>query len=287
MKSVVPTIGPMKSVRTITVVDVETFKEVRLKVASTTTVRAELDRLRAALDYAQTKGLLTKNVVKAIKLPKLRDEPKDWLRSPEIAPFLDACVGDFATIARFTIFTGLRRAEVVFLQRGDVDLINGVIQVRSKPHLGFRPKSGKERSVPLDPLLRPLMERHLKENVGPGLEAWVFPQQKGKQRSPKTRWFAISAQEAAERIGIKRTLTFHDLRRTYGAMLIEAGVGIYEVSRLLGHADVRITQKVYAPICGKFLAQEASKLGRYLAPSLLRTVSTVPALPVPAALVTG
>jgi hypothetical protein len=34
-----------------------------------------------------------------------------------------------------------------------------------------------------------------------------------------------------------------------------------------------ITQKVYAPLCGKFLASEASKLGRYLAPSLIREIS--------------
>ncbi len=59
-------------------------------------------------------------------------------------------------------------------------------------------------------------------------------------------------------------------------MLIEAGVDIYTVSRLLGHADVRITQKVYAPISGKFLAQEASKLGRYLGPALIREASLPP-----------
>lgn len=281
LKAVLPALGEDRNVKSLTAADIEGFKEKRLQEASPTTVRAEMDRLRAVLDFAQLKGHLTKNVVKAVRLPKLRDDPQDWLRSPEIAPFLDACVGDFATVARFTIFTGLRRGEVVFLQRGDIDLINNVIQIRAKPHLGFRPKSGRERSVPLDPTLRPLIERHLKEQVGPELEAWVFPQRSGKQRSPKTRWFAISTQEAVERIGIKRPMTFHDLRRTYGAMLIEAGVGIYEVSRLLGHADVRITQKVYAPICGKFLAVEASKLGRYLAASLIRPAPEAPALPEP------
>ena len=40
-------------------------------------------------------------------------------------------------------------------------------------------------------------------------------------------------------------------------MLIEAGVDIYAVSRVLGHADARITQEVYAPLCGRFMAEQA------------------------------
>jgi len=51
------------------------------------------------------------------------------------------------------------------------------------------------------------------------------------------------------------------------------------VSCLLGHADVRITQEVYAPLCGKFLAQEASKLGRHIGPALIREIPPVPELP--------
>jgi len=132
--------------------------------------------------------------------------------------------------------------------------------------------SRQERSVPLDPTLRPLVERHLKEHLNPGLEAWVFARRDGTRRSSTTRWFAVSVRRAARRAGITRFLTFHDLRRTYGAMLLEAGLDIFSVSKL-GHSDVRITQKVYAPLCGKFLAREASKLGRYLAPSLLREIS--------------
>jgi integrase len=134
-------------------------------------------------------------------------------------------------------------------------------------------------SVPLDPTLRLFIESHLEINVKPGLEAWVFPQRNGARRSATTRWFAVSTQETAGRARLSRQLTFHDLRRTYGAMLVEAGVDIYTVSRLLGHSDVKITQEVYAPICGRFLAHEAAKLGRYLGPSLLPEVPRVPPLP--------
>src|SRR5262249_6946907 len=149
-------------------------------------------------------------------------------------------------------------------QRADVDLANGVIQIRVKPHLGFTPKNGKERSVPIDPVLRPFLEQHLKEKVKAEPSAFVFPQRGGARRSARTRWFAEATAATAVRAGIGRELTFHDLRRTYGAMCIEAGMDLLTVSKLLGHSDIKITQEVYAPICGRFLAQEASKLGRHL-----------------------
>ena len=100
----------------------------------------------------------------------------------------------------------------------------------------------------------------------------------GARRSEKTRWFALSTQAAAARAEISRKLTFHDLRRTYGAMLIEAGVDIYTVSRLLGHADVRITQEVYAPLCGRFMAEQAAKLGRHIGRALVRELPAIPSL---------
>ena len=277
--SVVRRLGPERHPGTVTALEVEQLHDARLEQVSANTVFRELDRLRALFGYAKKKGMVASNVVLGMDFPKIPRKAYDWLRSPEIAPFLGACLGDFATIAKVTIFSGLRRREAVFLQRSDVDLLNNVISIRSKPYLGFRPKSGKERSIPIDPVVRPLLARHLDEEVGPGPETWVFAQADKSRRSNKTRWLAVSTQAAATRAGISRRLTFHDLCRTYGAMLIEAGVQIYTVSRLLGHADIRITQEVYAPLCGKFLAQEASKLGRHIGPALIREIPFVPCCP--------
>jgi len=270
-RSIIKRLGPTLAVNQLTAEAIQKDCDDREKVVGPVTIRSELDRLRAMLDFAKLKGLVTTNVTAEVKLPTRKYETKGWLLSNEVGPFLDCCNLGFHMIARFTIFTGLRRKEVVFLQRGDVDLRNGVIQIRSKPRYAFRTKNGKDRSVPLDPMIRPMLENHL-ARLPLGLDAWVFPQHNGERRSATSTWFAKSTQIAAERAGISRSITYHDLRRTYGAMLIEAGVDIYKVSKLLGHSDVRVTEYIYAPICGKFLAQEAAKLGRYLGPLLLRQV---------------
>ena len=45
---------------------------------------------------------------------------------------------------------------------------------------------------------------------------------------------------------IEPPVTFHELRDTFASHLVMAGVPILTVSKLLGHADVRITEKHYA-----------------------------------------
>lgn len=49
------------------------------------------------------------------------------------------------------------------------------------------------------------------------------------------------------RLGIKNA-RFHDLRRTFGYNLILQGMPIYEVSKLLGHSSVKVTENHYAPL---------------------------------------
>src|SRR5262249_30044382 len=273
-RSIVLRLGPSKAIDELAETDVQADCDARLAAKiSPVTVRAELERLKALLDYAKAEGLVAFTVATGVKLPKADYVTKSWLYSNEIGPFLDCCQLVFRMIAKLVIFTGLRRREVVFLQRGDVDLRNAVIQIRSKPLFGFRTKNGKDRSVPIDPAIAPMLQSIL-SRLPNRLDAWVFPRKNGERRGISTTWLATCAQEAALRARIERPITFHDLRRTFGAMLIESGVDIYTVSRLMGHSDVRITEKVYAPLCGKYLAKEVSKLGRHLGPTLIRAVET-------------
>jgi site-specific recombinase XerD len=50
----------------------------------------------------------------------------------------------------------------------------------------------------------------------------------------------------AEKAGINRRVTPHTLRRTFGSDLVNRGVRLEVVSRLLGHASTAITEKAYA-----------------------------------------
>ena len=51
----------------------------------------------------------------------------------------------------------------------------------------------------------------------------------------------------ASRAGINKHLTFHSGRHTFAVMMLTLGVGLYTVSKLLGHRDIKTTQ-IYARI---------------------------------------
>ncbi len=54
----------------------------------------------------------------------------------------------------------------------------------------------------------------------------------------------------------------HDLRRTFGNWLVQAGLDIRRVSELLRHADIRVTGRVYAHIAPGDLADAVEVLDR-------------------------
>jgi integrase len=45
------------------------------------------------------------------------------------------------------------------------------------------------------------------------------------------------------------------LRRTFGSYLLNRGAAIEDISKLLGHADVRVTQQAYAGLLDETVAR--------------------------------
>ena len=50
--------------------------------------------------------------------------------------------------------------------------------------------------------------------------------------------------------GIKKHISFHCSRHTFAVMMLDLGVDIYTVSKMLGHKDIKTTQ-IYAELLDK------------------------------------
>lgn len=122
-----------------------------------------------------------------------------------------------------------------------VDLAAGSIRVRvSKSDSGLR-------VVPIASELRIELEcwfDRLRERGLFAAEAPVLCTEHGTPMLSQYIWRVVK--RVGLRAGVKVSL--HTLRRTFGSHLLNEGMRLETVSKLLGHSDVRVTQAAYAQL---------------------------------------
>lgn len=159
------------------------------------------------------------------------------------------CPKGIREIVTLAVGTGMRLDELIHLQWADLDLDRRLIAVHRGRH--GTTKSGKARYIPiLDTLLPFLRELSLKR----GGAKLVFPGEDGKPRSKPGVRFPFK--QAAKRAGLPEALRFHDLRHTFASHWVLDGGDIFRLSKILGHSNVMITQKVYAHLAPEAWEQD-------------------------------
>ena len=189
------------------------------------------------------------------------------LRVDEVAALLnvqDPSVWDVRDSAMVAILCGcgLRRAELRGLDREDLDLASGAISVRHA-------KGGRPRDLVLPARLQGLLKSWLAiRDDGPGA---LFNPLGATGRVLDRRISAAGIVWALNRLASSQGVpTFgpHSLRRFYATELVERGVDLLTVQRLMGHANLS-TLKVYLLRLNTAPAQ-ADGVWEELAPTRLR-----------------
>ena len=143
---------------------------------------------------------------------------------------------------------GLRLAEAAALRIPDIDSRRMQLNVASG-------KGSKQRLVPLSPRLLEALRHYWKVHRP---SDYLFP---GK--TPDRPYAGTSIQKAikvaARAAGIQKTVTPHVLRHSYATGLLEAGVDLLTISRLLGHSSFTTTM-VYLHVRRLHLASTPSPL---------------------------
>ncbi|MBF0326948.1 MAG: tyrosine-type recombinase/integrase [Alphaproteobacteria bacterium] len=152
--------------------------------------------------------------------------------------------------------SGLRVGELVGIRLSDVDAEAATIVVRGK--------GNRERRVYLPgDEARALLHRHLAERMSVPTDGNVLlTSPTGAAITPQ--YIRRSLALLAERAGLSRRVTPHMLRHTAATQLIEAGVDIRFVQKLLGHASIATTQ-IYTQVSDaslKATLEQADTLGR-------------------------
>lgn len=136
--------------------------------------------------------------------------------------------------ALFTLLygAGLRIAEALALNVGDV---------RAEGPLRVRGKGGKERLVPVLPLVRRLLQEWLARHPGPDAAAPLFLGARGGRLNPGVVQRAMRLWRQGA--GLSDDATPHALRHSFATHLLAGGADLRSIQELLGHASLSTTQR--------------------------------------------
>jgi integrase/recombinase XerD len=205
------------------------------------------ERLRSFLRY----GFEAKWLERIPALPKIKIEesPTLPLSAREYKRLLDAVYGQIADRAQadrvhalFQLMrhSGLAIRDALTLERKEIqhDAARRVYRI-----VTARQKTGTHVSVPIPPdVAKELLA------VTNGNERYVFWSGEGEEESITKNWakYYIAPVFKAARLAGEGHMMSHRLRDTFAVGLLEKGVPLEEVSKLLGHRSIKTTEKHYA-----------------------------------------
>jgi integrase len=236
------------------------------KELSRNTIRNALCVIRGMFNYAIEDGLLESNPAARLgrftRAARTAETKGVALTTKEVQQFLQAArqiCPEYYPLFLVAVRAGLRRGELVALQWGDLqfggeaDFSDRFILVHHnyvrREHTTT--KSKKARRVDLSRELREvlleirdkrLLEAFLKgkDNI---FDELVFRSSEGTILDPDNLYHRVFLPVLAK-AGIRK-IRLHDLRHTFGSLLLQNGASIVYVKEQMGHSSIQVTVDIY------------------------------------------
>ncbi len=226
------------------------------KPVSDSTARKELAVLRAAAGHAarwRRIGPTAKppTPMPSIELPSGGAPRIVFLSRPELARVIDAAEGRLKDFIQVLYFTAARRRSVERLTRFQIDLRAGTINLTSPTESDNERRSKKRRPVvPIDSKIRPIIERRYAESQAANVE-WLWGDNREMYQTFRAHMIAL---------GLADKSFPHVLRHSRASHLMQAGVPIFHVAKLLGDT-VSTVDRVYGHLAPADLATAIAESG--------------------------
>jgi len=193
-----------------------------------------------------------------------RDPSRPALSSEEIEARACEHIQD-AELIRVAAYAGLRRGELVALRWRDVDFsgrkiivrrsLSGDTELRST-------KSRRAREVPLPDQAAAALDRLTHRDEFTGSDDYVFANRFGRRLDPSA--LRRRYERARNAAGLE-PLRFHDLRHTYGSVLVAGGIDLASVKAAMGHSRITTTERyLHARPAGELADRFTRALSGYL-----------------------
>ncbi len=222
-----------KRMREVSRADLDGFVAKRLRQVSPSTVRKDMAVLATFFKKAVEWDVVDASPAVGLKKPPESKPRTRYLTIEEWRCLQNAAPPWLRPMLTLAVATGLRLKEITKVRWEDVDRQAKIL------HVAMDTKTGT-RAIPLNRTASTVLEglvRHLRN-------PYVFVDQEGNhfdnesRRNRITRWTTKVMRSA----GIEGA-SFHTLRHTAASFMVQGGVPLYEVQKVLGHSTPLMTER--------------------------------------------
>jgi len=253
----------LKTIKNVALKDVSPLQiegiKSRLKKTglSDSTIYQVLALTRAIFNKVTSWGLYNgENPVKHVKFPKLNNKRTRFLSHDESKQLLEALKDKSITVynqSLLALHCGMRFGEIASLTWSDVDLDNGIIQIKDA-------KAGDRQAYitgPIEEMFNALLGKDKNKKTD-----MIFPDLKGNKQKHISRTFYETVKEIGFNKGIideRNKVVYHTLRHTFASWLAMQGTSLFEIKELLGHKSISMTER-YAHLMPSVKRKAVTKL---------------------------
>ena len=217
------------------------------KGLSPATCNRALFLVKYIFNCARRWGFLGESPARDVPALPEREFQERYLSAEEARRLLEVLdeekVQQAAQAVKLLLFTGARKSEILAARWQNVDMGRRILTVPLS-------KSGKKRHIPLSDAALQVLESI------PRSSEWLFP---SPRKNSHIRSIYLAWDRARTKAGLK-DVRLHDLRHSFASFLVNSGCSLYEVQKILGHQNPKVTTR-YAHLAQESLLRAANMVG--------------------------
>ena len=207
---------------------------------SPATIKYALALISQVWNFGRDRGIVVgDSPTRKIKKPRLDNSRVRFFSEQEATDLLAALSKrslEVRDMAMLGLYCGARAGEIFSLRWGDVDFDAGTIYLR-------KTKATKARHLYLVPEIKEMLIARFENQRRDDL---VFPATTGGEIQRISKTFNRTVDDLGFNDGVidgRQKVIFHTTRHTFASWLVQRSVPLYTVAKLMGHSDIRMTQR--------------------------------------------
>ncbi len=195
------------------------------------TLNRHLVFLKSVCNLAVLNNKLDKSPCQEIKQTKEPPSRDRWLNEDEERNLFSLLPLEIRQAAVVALHTGLRKTELFSLRWEDINFSTQLITVRMS-------KAGKKGHVPMNQVVIDTL-KGLPHKIGSNQVFWRV-----MEKDPNFNFKSLDEKfyKAMKEASIE-DFRWHDFRHTFASRMVMKGIDIVSVSKLMRHADIKMTMK--------------------------------------------